>query len=594
MQLTNPGRAFRKSFPINLVLSTVLCAAELAVACPSDLPVGPPSNLTHARVARAQATDELPAGTKVFTLSHSTSADLICKYSTEPEQTYEQKSGIFTQVALGDYHAQVSGLEDGRRYYFYIMCRDAGGTGDLYDKVQSVFVQNAPDTEMNVDTEYQLGVLVLRMMPIDASGNVVDPNAQPQSSSLEDIRSSMRRQQITAKAALEDASRFHGYKDPLAKPSIRYSIVEEIESIAAIPYVPSPRPNFFSEQYIDYRQLMNSVSICDYVDYANVREVWLFKASARPGFRHDESKMAGPYGDISNSWRINEMPVCQHSYRVYTHDYERDDLFLHVWGHQLEAELDALDYSLAEQFLSPCDDPTGYSCYPLANKKAKKFARCGNIHNAPNAHNEYDITNPVEISSDCMDWQPDQIGPLSSVSCSLWGCAGDYSIESNATVNYTKWLLQNMPGRGNKISMPSRGAKLRNWWDVHGDFDRVIGNYELLSFGGEDREPQGSRMLNSKLKPRKSIVRRNKSLTLLQLEPLLSSKRRDFNLKHTQYEIEIRKPKDKRFKQQIKTTSRNFAIYNLKKGTYEVSYRALDWTTLIKTFSSDKVRFTVK
>ena len=42
--------------------------------------------------------------------------------------------------------------------------------------------------------------------------------------------------------------------------------------------------------------------ICNYVDNKNVREVWLFAYQGSPTIKLVvmESKMSGPYGDISN------------------------------------------------------------------------------------------------------------------------------------------------------------------------------------------------------------------------------------------------------------------------------------------------------
>jgi hypothetical protein len=83
-------------------------------------------------------------------------------------------------------------------------------------------------------------------------------------------------------------------------------------------------------------------NICNFVDNKNVKEVWLFAYQGFPSkLGVMESKMSGPHGDISNSNKANEMPLCKHTYIVYTFNYGRTIAeAVEVWGHQLEAEFD--------------------------------------------------------------------------------------------------------------------------------------------------------------------------------------------------------------------------------------------------------------
>jgi hypothetical protein len=70
------------------------------------------------------------------------------------------------------------------------------------------------------------------------------------------------------------------------------------------------------------------------------------------------------------------------------------------------------------------------------------------------------------------------LGELSDISCENWGCAHK-SDTDNPPLNYGVWVWQNLPGINN--SKEYQGEQLRNWWDVHGDFDNVMANSRRLT-----------------------------------------------------------------------------------------------------------------
>jgi hypothetical protein len=41
------------------------------------------------------------------------------------------------------------------------------------------------------------------------------------------------------------------------------------------------------------------------------------------------------------------------------------------------------------------------------------------------------------------------------------------------------WNWENLPGMNN--SKENQGEQLRNWWDIHGDFDNVMANNRRLT-----------------------------------------------------------------------------------------------------------------
>ena len=80
--------------------------------------------------------------------------------------------------------------------------------------------------------------------------------------------------------------------------------------------------------------MLNSLDVCHYVDVLGVKEVWVWMyhtGSIGP----IESNMAmgrmsqaywnhGTYGDVSNSYQQNDLPVCNRTYTVYDYNYGRD------------------------------------------------------------------------------------------------------------------------------------------------------------------------------------------------------------------------------------------------------------------------------
>jgi len=318
------------------------------------------------------------------------------------------------------------------------------------------------------DASYYMGVLVIKYFPVTASG-MIDQNITGDVGDSYDVIKK-RTDDVTnqLKVSLEKASTYLGYKDSNATPSLKYTIVDTKEYKQPVPLDSTTRKPL-------YKQIMQDHNICDYVNNKGVREVWLWAYqgpsvfNGLPYLAIWESTMAGPNGFFANGGDEN-MPVCKNTYRVYTFNYQRyTSEALESWGHQVEAEMDAVDRSLyRDKFQGPP--------HPLTTNET---GRCGSVHNPPNASSEYDRGNPTPNRSDCLDWKPDGLGVLSNISCQNWGCSDSDPVTNNSSLNYQIWLLQNMPGRGNTKTYQSK--QLRNWWDIHGDFDNVMRNSRKLT-----------------------------------------------------------------------------------------------------------------
>ncbi len=314
------------------------------------------------------------------------------------------------------------------------------------------------------NTTYNMGVLVIKYFPLAANGTDIDiavtgDVGQPYNV-IKQKTDTITQNLINL---IPKSTKYLGYSNPNAPASIKLKVVDTKEYTQAVPMLidGSRKPNYY--------KIMSDHNICNYVDNQNVREVflWAYQGPVHPETRNlpylniSESKMSGPFGDISNSYREDNMPKCQNTYRVYTFNYGRGTgEALHSWGHQIEAEIEALNYYwLRTAFQGPN--------YP---QTLNVTGRCGSIHNPPNARFEYDYANLTPQNSDCLNWAPVGIGSLSPISCENWGCK-NISDGNDPQTNYLVWNMQNLPGAGNTKKFDR--LSFRNFWDIHGDFDNV-------------------------------------------------------------------------------------------------------------------------
>ena len=317
-----------------------------------------------------------------------------------------------------------------------------------------------PNLSISADNNLQVPVLVLSYFPTTDGVNL-DTSITGYGSSIVNVRNKVAQININLSNALESGSTYHGYNDPGATPALDYSIYEAKEFLEPIPQqseIPKHADNYkiFSDPTIGV------ADICDYVDNAGVKEVWIWMyhtANTTP----IESNMAmgnissqywnfASYGDVSNSAQRDDVPVCNKSYTVYDYNYSRSAAeAMENHGHQIERMMGFIDGGLFfTKFVGPLFSQTG-------------DRHCGNAHNPPNAQFEYNRNNLNFVDTDCQDWNPDLDGQISSINCQTWGCT---------TVGWMTWWMQNMPGKDNPLTY--NGGPMRNWWEFIGDFDAAL------------------------------------------------------------------------------------------------------------------------
>lgn len=311
-------------------------------------------------------------------------------------------------------------------------------------------------------------VLRIQFFPL-ASGRL-DPSKTGMSLTYQEIVAKTNRITAETEQTLEEGTRYKGYKNSTAIAYLDYKIIDTKEFLTSVPR--SNNISLFSHTAYrpDYKKILADVNICHYVNDLGVREVWMWGyhyADLEP----NESNMAGPYGDISNSERINDMPVCSKTYTLYNYNYDRDTPdAVHNHMHQFENVFGEMDYSMFfEKFVRPYG-------------KSNQVNNCGWAHMPPNSAIEYLYDNTTTVKTQCEDWRPDRSGQVKTANCSLWGCT---------ELGYYKWWMQNIPGNGNTLTYDNK--PLRNWWDAIADLDTYIaGDGKSLVFSSTDKKDKAA------------------------------------------------------------------------------------------------------
>ncbi|MBI2543585.1 MAG: hypothetical protein HYW24_05375 [Candidatus Aenigmarchaeota archaeon] len=322
---------------------------------------------------------------------------------------------------------------------------------------------------------YDMPVLVMKYFPT-LSNDTLDLNETGdwQNPSLDALRNRVTQVNAWIMESLENGSKYHGYKDLSAKAFLDYRIIDEKEFLRQI--------TITSPNKADQIKELGDINICDYVDNKSVKQVWVWmvhnskvapiESNMVMGKNSQSYWNYGTYGDVSNSARINDLPICNNTYFVYEYNYGRGlGEALEDHGHQLEAMFNYLDYDL---FWNKFVGNPGSIC------STASFYRCGWSHSPPNVYNtcpveQYNWARYDEVLSDCEDWNPDGTGQKKMVSCKTWtqadACSSPYELEDGNS-RFKIWWMQNMPGYNNTLTY--NGKKMRNWWEFVADWDQAL------------------------------------------------------------------------------------------------------------------------
>jgi hypothetical protein len=339
-------------------------------------------------------------------------------------------------------------------------------------------------------------VVIIRYLPT-ADGVNLDTSYDPgygglDPISLNDLKSNIDTFDKRVKFMLEEGTKFRGYNNPSAQPSIGYRVVEYITV-----YEPTPPGKLFPNpenhpiHLPNLLQIFQRFNLQHYINDLGVKEVWLWSGELEPSYpsfnpnihrpenlrKNWESNMSSPTtGDISNSNRDNtDLPIYDHTYIVYGGNFRRTQVeAVHNRGHQLEA---ILSHAC---FLQDGNTDLFWKMFVGQNASGNFITgRCGWTHMPPNTTIDNDYTNPTLVESDIEDWTPEGIGQHKEVNADTWGtipyawpvAPPDAGPERTTSQWFIYWM-QNMPGRGNTI--PYNANRMTNWWTFTADWDASI------------------------------------------------------------------------------------------------------------------------
>lgn len=258
---------------------------------------------------------------------------------------------------------------------------------------------------------------------------------------------------------LEEGSRFRGYKNPGAKPALRYEVVGSLEFKEAIP----TRPKVGNEPPLpDYKAIMERIDVSKWVEEKGVQQIWMWGYHGPNGLW--ESNMSSPTGDVSNSDRdAEDLPILKKTYTVYHYNYGRGvGEMLENHMHQLEHLLnyaDGRDTTPPEKW----NELLFWGKFvgsDASHKIVTNPARCGWTHYAPNSESDYDWANPRYVETDIEDWKPDGIGKTQRMNADRW---------DRDAIKWRVYWLQAIPSLGHGLTY--QGKRLRNWWSFVSDWD---------------------------------------------------------------------------------------------------------------------------
>lgn len=325
----------------------------------------------------------------------------------------------------------------------------------------------------------QVPVVIIRYLPTTDGVNL-NQNVTGISSSLLAMKYKIDVMDRQVKFSLEEGSKYHGYSNASAKPSLGYKVVYYVTVYENIPrsnfQVPW-NPNAYRP---DYAAILNRFNAQYYVEQLGVKEFWIW------GYHYGdiepaESNMSSALtGDISNSERRNDdLPIYNKSYVVYNYNYGRTQAeAVHNHGHQLEAILSYINERQTGN--------TSLFWEKFVGQSGGNFitGRCGWTHMPPNTTEHYEYQNYSLVQSDIEDWTPTNTGQKKYVNASTWGNINyqwpfsfvpDQQVESHW---YIYWF-QNMPGHGAVIKY-SGLYYMTNWWKFTADWDTCITSYTGL------------------------------------------------------------------------------------------------------------------
>lgn len=345
---------------------------------------------------------------------------------------------------------------------------------------------------------YEIPVVIMRFLPTK-DGRNIDVTKAPDFWDLGEITIEKLKTKIDVydrriKFMLEEGTRFRGYKNKNAVPSIGYRVVEYITIYEQTPKgeVNSHLKDGTPLYSPDYHKIFERFNIEHYINNLGVKEIWIWMGGVNSDFPCYDPTMHKPEdfrnwwesnmssaitGDISNSNRDNDdLPIYGSTYTVYGQNFRRSHAeAVHNHGHQLEAILSHVNHLqfgntdlFWKKFVGQDDDGNFIT------------GRAGWTHMPPNTTKHYDYTDTMTlVESDIEDWTPDNSGEKKLVNVDTyaklkyhWRGGNTEEIQQFIESQWYIYWMQNMPGYKNGIQYED--AEMTNWWIFTADWDKAI------------------------------------------------------------------------------------------------------------------------
>lgn len=314
-------------------------------------------------------------------------------------------------------------------------------------------------------------VLSLRFTPDVDNDGTVDFETTNYDGTVDELTERIDRLETQGAWWSTEATRYHGHTNESAAPSIGFEVLGEINYLSSPPLGQSADDTgdvFFP----DYVAITENVGICDWVDNRGIREVWLYTHHHGDLVPATSKLSSKSVGDISNSYRFDDMPRCENSYTLYNFNFTRGlDMMMLNRSFQIEA---LLSHHKEDLFLNQF---VGGDTTPYAPS-----ARCGSSVWAPGAEREFNSWETEAVTSDCATWSPEG-GDDVEVSCETWfeAAYGEPRCRFDGGVAYLVWWMQNLPGHDNGLTT-SDGEVLTNWWEPMARLEQVENNSSWLTY----------------------------------------------------------------------------------------------------------------
>lgn len=320
------------------------------------------------------------------------------------------------------------------------------------------------------------------------------------------------------KFALEEGTKYKGYKNPDAKPYVGYKILRMINVYEQIPAgdIPSKfvdAPGYYEPDLVE---VFERLDLIDYINSRGIRDVWMhYSQNAAPDFPsfdpeidnqfekkvvNFESRMSTPQDIEAHNSYDNPTLIANHTYIIHTKSFVSPfGDFPHAHGHQIESMLYTLNYFQDGDYKLFWNQFSGWGLneygdhFPIGNSNWEK-GRCGNIHFLPNSEFDYDYWNNSPHLSDIENWNPQQTGEKMELTADyVHGLLYDWpryavDLSNNAILgdfwqhrdfigegNWYLYWMQNIPHDNNGLETDT-GSALTNWWDIIYQWDTVVTN----------------------------------------------------------------------------------------------------------------------